>query len=261
MGLPAVAGRGLSETPRSDCRVGAINHEAAELYFGGHAVGGAIIDSAGRRTEIAAVVRSTLLGTSQRHPEPTLYLPMGQDYQPRMTLILDAAEASETVVVSVRQALMQVPGGAVLPVVTTLDAHLSRTALAPQRIATLLVSASAVLGLLLGGLGMYGALTDSARQRRREIALRIALGAQSWRVVRQVVAEGVRLAGAGTVAGVLGALLAARGLTRISPGADTAAGWVWLAAPLVLLTAVCLASVLPARRALSVDPLTIMRDN
>ncbi len=261
MGLPAVAGAVLSETPRSDCRIGVLNHEAAELYFGGHAVGGAIIDSAGRRTEIVGVVRSALLGTSQRHPEPTLYLPMGQDYQPRMTLVLNATNASDTLVAAVRRALIGVPGGAVLPAVMTLDAHLSRTALAPQRIATLLVSASALLGLLLGGLGMYGALADSARQRRREIALRIALGAQSWRVVRQVVVEGIRLAGVGTLAGLLGALLAARGLTRISPGADAAAAWVWLAAPVVLLTAVCIASVLPARRALAVSPLTIMRDN
>ena len=184
MGLPAVAGAVLSGTsPRSDCRIGVLNHEAAELYFGGHAVGGAIIDSAGRRTEIVGVVRSALLGTSQRHPEPTLYLPMGQDYQPRMTLILDATEASDVLVAAVRRALIGVPGGAVLPAVMTLDAHLSRTALAPQRIATLLVSASALLGLLLGGLGMYGALADSARRQRREIALRIALGAQSWRVV------------------------------------------------------------------------------
>ena len=168
---------------------------------------------------------------------------------------------SDMLVAAVRRALIGVPGGAVLPAVMTLDAHLSRTALAPQRIATLLVSASALLGLLLGGLGMYGALADSARRQRREIALRIALGAQSWRVVRQVVAEGIRLAGVGTLAGLLGALLAARGLTRISPGADAAAAWVWLAAPVVLLTAVCIASVLPARRALAVSPLTIMRDN
>ena len=87
--------RAVRDAPRSDCRVGVINHEAAELYFGGRAVGGAIIDSAGRRTEIVGVVRSSLLGTSQRHPEPTLYLPMGQDYQPRMTLMLNATNASD----------------------------------------------------------------------------------------------------------------------------------------------------------------------
>jgi putative ABC transport system permease protein len=261
MGLPTIEGRLTAEQSQSNCRVGVINQQAAELYFGGHAAGGAFIDAAGVRTEIIGVVRSALLGTSQRHPEPALYLPMGQDYQSRMTLILETKNANERLIGSVRQTLASVPGGAGLPAVLTLDAHLSRTALAPQRIATLLVSASAALGLVLGGLGVYSALADSARQRRREIALRIALGAQRWRVVRQVLIEGVRLAGAGTAAGALGALLAARGLTRISPGAADATAWVWLAAPVVLLTAVCLASVLPARRAMAVDPLTIMRDN
>jgi predicted permease len=262
LGLPAVAGEALTDTsPRSDCRVGVINHQAAELYFGGNAVGGAILDSSGSRTEIVGVVRSTLLGTSQRHPEPTLYVPMGQDYQARMTVILETKTASDVLIGSVRRALADVPGGASLPAVITLDDHLGRTALAPQRIATLLVSASALLGLVLGGVGVYSALADSARQRRREIALRMALGAPRWRVVRQVVVEGVRLAGAGTAVGALGALLAARGLTRISPGADATAAWVWLAAPVVLLTAVCVASALPARRAVAVDLLTIMREN
>ena len=143
----------------------------------------------------------------------------------------------------------------------TLDAHLSRTALAPQRIATLLVSASAVLGLLLGGLGMYGALAESARQRRREIALRIALGAQSWRVVRQVVAEGFRLAGAGTVAGMLGALLAARGLTRISPGATRPPGGSgWRRRSCCSRPSASRACCQRAARSPS-SPLTIMRDN
>ncbi|HEY7475889.1 MAG TPA: ABC transporter permease, partial [Vicinamibacterales bacterium] len=261
MGLPTVEGRLTSEPSRSTCRVGVINQQTAELYFGGHAVGGALIDRAGGRTEIIGVVRSALLGTSQRHPEPTLYLPMGQAYQARMTLTLEATTATDRLIGAVQQAAAGVPGGASAPVVLTLDEYLSRTALAPQRIATLLVSASALLGLVLGGVGVYTALADSARQRRREIALRMALGAQRWRVVRQVVVEGVRLAGAGALVGALGALLAARGLTRISPGADATAVWIWLAAPVVLLTAVCMASVLPARRALAVDPLTIMRDN
>ena len=154
------------------------------------------------------------------------------------------------------------PGGAGDPVVvTTLDAHLSRTALAPLRIATMLVGASAATALALGVLGLYGAMTDAARQRRREIAVRIALGAQGWRVIRQVLAEGVRLAGAGTVAGMLGSLLVARWLARITPSAGSPTVWVWLAAPLVLVGAVAIASVLPARRALTVDPLTIMRNN
>jgi putative ABC transport system permease protein len=238
-----------------------INQEAAERYFGGHAVGGAVIDGAMRRTTIIGVVPSTMLGTSQRRVEPTLYLPMDQDFQPRMTLVLGTRDASAARLASVRRALDAVAGAGKPPNIRTLDEHLSRTALAPQRIATLLVGASALLALCLGGLGLYGTLADSARQRQREIALRIALGAQSWRVIRQVLAEGVRLAGAGLCAGVIGALLASRELARLSPGADAVAVWVWLAAPGILIVAVAVASVVPARRALSISPLTIMRDS
>ena len=90
--------------------------------------------------------------------------------------------------------------------------------------------------------------------------MRIALGARGRRVIDQVLADGLRLAGAGTVAGMLGSLLVARWLARITPGAGLPTLWVWMAAPIVLLAAVAVASVLPARRALAVDPLTIMRD-
>jgi putative ABC transport system permease protein len=90
--------------------------------------------------------------------------------------------------------------------------------------------------------------------------MRIALGARGWRVIHPVLAEGLRLAGAGTVAGMLGSILVARWLARFTPAAGPSAAWVWLAAPLVLIVAVAMASALPARRALRVDPLTIMRD-
>jgi putative ABC transport system permease protein len=176
-----------------------------------------------------------------------------------MTLILSARTADDATVASVRRRLEGLPGGS--SVVTTLDAHLSRTALASDRIATVLVGASAATALTLGMLGLYGAMTDAARQRRRETAVRIALGARGWRVIHPVLAEGLRLAGAGAVAGMLGSILVARWLARFTPSAGQSPVWVWLAAPLVLIVAVAMASALPARRALRVDPLTIMRDN
>ena len=114
--------------------------------------------------------------------------------------------------------------------------------------------------MTLGVLGLYGAMSENTRRRRREIAVRLALGAQSWRVVGQVLSEGIRLAGVGTVAGLLGSMLVARRLSQVTPTAASAPVWVWLAAPLVLIVSVAIASVVPARRAAAVDPLTIMRD-
>jgi ABC-type antimicrobial peptide transport system permease subunit len=137
---------------------------------------------------------------------------------------------------------------------------LSKTALAADRIATILVGAAAATALTLGILGLYGAMSDAARRRRREIAVRLALGAQSWRVIRQVLAEGIKLASVGAVAGLAGSLLVARWLSRVTPTAGGPPLWAWLAAPLVLMVSVAIASVLPARRAAAVDPLTIMRD-
>jgi predicted permease len=262
MGLLPIAGRIFADDPvPRRCRVGVINQEAAERYFGGNAVGAAVIDSAGRRTEIIGVVHSALVRSAQRRAAPSIYLPMSQDFRPRMTLILGARDANAAVLASVRHRVDEVAGGAPVPsVVTTLDAYLSRTALAPERIAAMLVGAFTATALTLGVLGLYAAMTDAARQRRREIALRIALGAQGWRVIRQVLAEGVRLVVAGTIAGMLGSLLVARWLARTIPTAGSLAVWVWLAAPLVLVVAVAIASVVPARRAVMLNPLTIMRD-
>jgi ABC-type antimicrobial peptide transport system permease subunit len=103
-------------------------------------------------------------------------------------------------------------------------------------------------------------MRDTTRQRRREFAVRAALGASAPRVIRLVVAEGVRLALAGTIAGMLASLLVARWLVRIAPVAGPVTTAVWLSAPLVLLGAVAVASALPARHALRVNLLTIMRE-
>jgi predicted permease len=260
--MPPTAGSLFPDQPVIErCRAGVINEEAAELYFGGNAVGGAVIDGVGRRTEIVGVVRSAALRTSQRRVEATIYFPMAQDFRPRMTLILAAVGATDEMLGTVARRLDEVPGGRGPVRVTTLATHMARTALAPERIATVLVAASATTALALGVLGLYGALSDAARERRREVALRIALGARGRRIVQQVFVDGLRLAGAGTIAGMLGSILVGRWLVRLAPGAGVPAVWVWVAAPIVLLAAVAVASVLPARRALAVNPLTIMRDN
>ena len=67
---------------------------------------------------------------------------------------------------------------------------MSRTAFAPERIATVLVGASATIALVLGMLGLYGIMSEAARRRQREFALRIALGARGGHVVGQVISEG-----------------------------------------------------------------------
>lgn len=260
MGMTLVAGE-LLDADRRGCRIGVLNEEAAARFFGGHAIGGAVIDANGVRTEIVGVVQSALLRTEQRLAEPALFLPTSQNLLPRMTALLSTPDARASTVAAIRQRMAQVPGGRPdRMIVTTLSAHLSNTAYAQARIATVLVGAFTAIALVLGGLGLYGVMADSARRRRREFAMRLALGAQGWRVVRQLMLEGMRLAGAGAVTGMIASVLVARWLTSIAPGAGWPSPSIWIAAPLLLAAAVTIASALPARRALSVDLLSLMRD-
>jgi ABC-type antimicrobial peptide transport system permease subunit len=260
MGFTRLDGE-LFDAATGGCRIGVVNEEAASTFFGGKAVGGAVIDTYGRRTVIVGVVRSALLRAQQRQVEPTLYLPMWQDVLQRMSVLLDTPSASAVMVNRIRAQMAQVPNGRPDRLqVRSLDDHLSATALAPERIAAVLVGAFAIIALALGILGLYGVMADAARRRQREFAVRLALGAQGWRVVRQLMGEGMRLVTAGVAAGMIASLLVARWLATITPGAGTPSLPVLLAAPLLLAVAVVIASVVPARRTLSVDLLTIMRD-
>jgi ABC-type antimicrobial peptide transport system permease subunit len=260
MGLTITSGTDFTNAAEQGCRVGLVNEEASERYFGGDAIGGAVIDNSGHRTKIIGVVHSPVLRASQRQAEPAIYFPMTQDFLPRMTLIIGSRDASAATLASLRSRLDGIPGGRSPVVVTTLEEHMRRVALAPERIAMVLIGASATIGLLLGGLGLYGAMADAARQRRREFGVRLALGSPGWRLVSEVLGEGARLAAAGTIVGLLLSRLVARWLSQISPAADPPPIWIWAAAPLALLAAVLVASVLPARLALATDPLTVMRD-
>lgn len=263
MGWPMVAGRIFPDDPmRRGCREGMVNEEAADLYFHGNAVGSAVIDDNGRRTGIIGVVRSTPLGTFEPRAEPSIYFPMVQDCPRMMTLILNARDPNRALLERLTGVIEIVPGRGPSPVlVRTLETYLGQTALAPLRIATMIIGASATTAFLLSVLGLFGALNDAQRQRRRELAIRIALGARRRHMIFLVLREGGRLACAGILAGTLGSLALSRMLTRIAPGNVLPPLWVWLAAPLVLAGAVVIASVLPARSASIVNPVTIMSDS
>jgi ABC-type antimicrobial peptide transport system permease subunit len=87
------------------------------------------------------------------------------------------------------------------------------------------------------------------------------VGAQHWRVIGHVLAEGIQLAGAGTLAGMLASLALSQWVSGITRGGGSLALWAWLAAPIALAAVVTLASVLPARRASMANPIEIMRND
>ena len=242
-------------------RVGVVNQEAADLYFSGKPVGAGIIDDQGGSTEIIGVVRSRALGTFQQHAEPAIYFPMQQDCLARMTLILEGSKMNTHPLADLRRKIESLPGGDSVPVVIeSLDAYLARTALAPLRIATLLSSALALLALVLSVLGLFSAQRDAARERRRELALRIALGAQRWRIVFGVITSAIETGLAGTAIGTLVSLVFLRVVASESALFSSPPVRVWLMVALLPTATVLIAGAFPALRASLVDPLTIMRD-
>ena len=180
-GLSLIDGQWFPEHEvAGECRhVGVINQEAADLYFGGRALGAALIDNIGIRTEIIGIVSSQPLGTFEQHAEPTIYIPVWQEHPSRMTLLIRSSMWNHQLMDQLRGRIESVPGNdPASPVITTLDTRLVESGFAPLRIARLIFATSTLTALVLSIFGLLSVQSDTERQRRRELAVRIALGAQ-----------------------------------------------------------------------------------
>lgn len=261
IGLTTLAGQVFGDKPAwNACRVGVVNEAAAQLYFGGIAVGGALIDARGHRTTIIGVVRDASVRATLRRPEPTLYLPLEQDFLPRMHLLLSTTDTSEAVQDRLLRRVRAIGGGVEDEIVVIpLEDRLRQTAFAFERIAELLLSVASLNALALAIIGLCRIVADDVLERQREMAVRSALGAQGWRLVLLVLRRAGRLAAFGIFAGTLSAVLFVRWIGAVT-GLETAAfDWMWVAGPAVIAVATLVASLLPARRILRLDPLTAMR--
>jgi len=134
-----------------------------------------------------------------------------------------------------------------------------RNGLAPTRFAMTLISAFAALALLLATIGLYSVIAYGVRQRTREIGVRVALGADPSAVLRLVIMGGVRLAGAGLVIGLGIALTAMRVIESMLYGVSSADPRTFGAGMLFVAAIALVASYVPARRALRIDPAESLR--
>ena len=140
----------------------------------------------------------------------------------------------------------------------TMDARLSARVAQP-RFYAVFAGSFAALALFLAAAGLYGLLSYSVAQRRREIGVRMALGAQRRNIVALVVRQGAALVVAGTVAGLLAAAAASRILESFVFGVTTHDQVAFVGAPLSLAAIALLACWLPARRATRIDPMETLR--
>jgi putative ABC transport system permease protein len=124
-----------------------------------------------------------------------------------------------------------------------------------------LFGAFAAVALLLASLGIYGLLAYMVGQKSHEIGIRIALGAQPSDILKLILRRGMFLSGAGILAGLLLAAISSPMIASLLYGVRPLDLQVFLFVPLVFLVVAFLASSIPARRALRVDPIIALRDN
>ena len=194
--------------------------------------------------------------------------PMGADFYtsylqfayPDTMVIVKTRGPSEAVVPALRSAVASVDSAVPIYDVMTLDDRIG-AALARPRFNATIVAAFAGAALLLAALGVYGVLSYSVSARLREIGVRLALGADAARVVRLVLGEGLRLAAIGAALGIAAALAATRLMQGLLAGVAPADPRVLAGGALAMLAAACLAAWLPARRASTVDPISVLRES
>ena len=190
---------------------------------------------------------------------PEMYVPYRDRPRPNVSLVVRAAGVAAGPLVSgIRAALARVDAGVPLANVKTIDAHLA-AASARERFSARVLGVFAALALLMAALGLYGVVAYMAAQRRSEIGLRMALGADRPAIARLVIGEGLRLTLAGLVIGLAGALALARviGAQLYGVGPSDPVAFAWGAAALAAAT--LLACCVPALRATRVDPAVCLR--
>jgi putative ABC transport system permease protein len=192
-----------------------------------------------------------------------MFMPYTQEVWPSMALmhiVLRTKADPVTAIGAARQIIHDLDAGIPLADVSTLT-DITKRSMATNRFSMLVVGFFGVLALVLAAVGIYGIIAYSANQRTREIAIRIALGAQRGDVFSMVLGQGLRLAALGIFFGLLTALLVGRVLAGSLYGVS-ASDPLTLGCVALLITIVTLAaSVLPARRAASTAPMEALRSD
>jgi putative ABC transport system permease protein len=270
LGIPLLAGRALTPADRAGSpAVALVNETGARRFWPGeNPIGkrvwfgtttGPFSDPA-HAVEIVGVVGDVKYqdvdeDTSNRAEFYTSYL---QFAYPDTMIIVKTRGPATALLPAMRKAVASVDPSLPIYDAMTLDERIGAAVARPRFNATLL-TLFAGAALLLAAVGVYGVLSYSVSSRMREIGVRLALGADARRVIRLVLGEGVRLAAAGAVAGLIATIVAARFVCGPVVDVSPTDPRILAASAVVMLAVAALAAFLPARRASAVDPMVVLR--
>jgi putative ABC transport system permease protein len=238
-----------------------INETAAHRHWPGQSPIGRLAQGIGYGdTKVVGVFSDVRQNSMEEGTIPEVFVPITQGYPEGAELVvrskLPPASIASSVMSTLRELNPSQPRVELRPIRELVD-H----AVSPRRFFVMLVSIFAALGLVLAALGIYGVISYSVTRQTQEIGIRMALGANSARVLLGVLSKTVRLAMMGIALGATASFAAARCIAsllfRTEPG-DPAT----FVAMILLLTAVaCAAGFFPARRASSIDPMIALRND
>jgi macrolide transport system ATP-binding/permease protein len=259
LGLSLVAGRNFATTDRAGAPAVAIINEtlARQAWSGELAVGKQLVLGLSRRPiEIIGVVRDAKYRTLGELPTPFIYVPAAQRYEAVMWVHL--RPTGRSVIPQVRAVVRDMDPN--LPVIQAAPLRdMTAYTLFPQRLAAWLAAIVGVTGVLLAALGIYGVAAYHVSQRRREIGVRLAMGALREQVLGMIVRHGGRLFAVGAALGLAIAALLTRLLEGMLYGVHPFDLMSFAGGAVVLGVLALVATLVPGLRAASINPVEALR--
>ena len=244
MHMPLVAGRTF------DKREGAIVNEELAKRAGM----GEKMRVGGRMVEVIGIVKTAKYMRWDEASRPFFYLPYNLNYASRMTLHV---KANGNILGAVRKLARDVP----VSDARALREYFDNGAMFGVKIALKIAGVVGAGGLALALAGLYALVSSAVARRRREIGIRVALGARHARVFAMIVRQGMALAIVGTVVGLVLAGYGSRLLRGLVPGSGESSWWASVGAAGLIAAASFAACAVPAIRALRVDPAAVLRED
>jgi predicted permease len=263
MSVPLVRGRafGTQDTAASS-RVVIVNQTLAKKLFGTADVVGRHV-RLGRKepvnAEVVGVTRDGKYADLDEASQPYLYLPLSQEGRSEVTLIITTTGDAGGLLPVVRRTMQQTSPNTLIINTQTLTDHMHFVTYT-NRMAAWLTASLGGLALLLTALGLYGVTAYSVSRRTHEIGIRMALGALRETVFARVLTDGLKLTVAGMALGTCVAMLLGRGMSSLLYGVKPSDPVVLSVVIALILSTSCAAFIIPARRALRIDPVEALRE-
>jgi predicted permease len=264
MRIPLLSGRYVDERDGPQMqKVAVVNQAFAQRFFPKGDVLGKRVGFKCEKTEglcrtIVGVVGNIRQESITDNVAAELYLPNAQLSINSLTLFVRTASDPLSLVASVRNTVTTIDGNQPIFGVKTLAQRVS-DATAVTRSLTVLFTAFALLALALGSVGIYGIVSYAVTQRTPEIGIRMALGANARDILQLILKHGLVLVLSGVTIGVAGAFALTRFLTTLLFGVTATDTLTFVAVSLIFFVIAMCASLIPAWRAMKVDPLTALR--